>query len=51
MMQKIVRIASMFSEVPDGVATTRILIAPPQKLLGNGVVAPGVGKLWTTPQP
>src|SRR2546422_11367407 len=51
MMQKIVKMPSMLSDVPDGVAVMRILIAPPHQLGGSGVVAPGVGKLWTTPQP
>src|SRR3989442_8452314 len=51
MMQKIVRMAPICSDVPFGVATTRILAAPPQKSGGSGVVAPGVGKLWTMPQP
>src|SRR2546428_650701 len=46
-----VRMAPICSDVPLGVATTRILTAPPQKFGGSGVVAPGVGKLCTMPQP
>src|SRR5437773_12558711 len=51
MMQKIVKMASMLSDVPDGVAVMRILIAPPHQLGGSAVFAPGAGKLWTTRQP
>src|SRR5437762_6964544 len=37
MMQKIVKMASMLSDVPDGVAVMRILIAPPHQLGGSAI--------------